>query len=46
MNVRAIVTHRERLDAAPETFEALAKNQPSYVKALLYPNGEDRDGPN
>ena len=44
VNVRAIVTHRESLDAAPELFKALAQNQPSYVKALLYPNGED--GPN
>jgi threonine dehydrogenase-like Zn-dependent dehydrogenase len=46
VNVRAIVTHRESLDAAPELFEALAQDQPSYVKALLYPNGEDGDGPN
>ena len=46
VNVRAIVTHRESLDAAPELFKALAQNQPSYVKALLYPNGEGGDGPN
>ena len=46
VNVRAVVTHRERLDAAPELFKALAQNQPGYVKALLYPNGVDRDGPN
>ena len=45
VNVRAIVTHRESLDAAPELFKALAQNRPSYVKALLYPNGEDGDGP-
>ena len=44
VNVRAVVTHRERLDAAPELIKALAQNQPSYVKALLYPNGEDGDG--
>ena len=44
MNVRAMVTHRESLDAAPEVFEALAQNRPGYVKALLYPNGEDRTG--
>jgi L-iditol 2-dehydrogenase len=46
VNVRAIVTHRESLNAALKLFEALAQNQPSYVKALLYPNGEDGDGPN
>jgi L-iditol 2-dehydrogenase len=46
VNVRAIVTHRESLDAGPEPFEALAQNGPGYVKALLYPNGEDEDGPN
>jgi L-iditol 2-dehydrogenase len=47
-NVTTLVTHRESLDAAPELFKALAQNQPSYVKALLYPNpnGEDGDGPN
>jgi threonine dehydrogenase-like Zn-dependent dehydrogenase len=44
VNVRA--THRESLDASPELFKARAQNQPSYVKALLYPNGENRDGPN
>jgi hypothetical protein len=44
--MRAIVTHRESLDAAPKIFRALAQNQPSYVEALLYPNGEDGDGPN
>ena len=44
VNVRAMVTHRESLDAAPEVFEALAQNRPGYVKALLYPNGEDRTG--
>jgi hypothetical protein len=32
------------LDAAPELFKALAQNQPGYVKALLYPNGESGDG--
>ena len=42
--MRAIVTHRESLEAAPQVFRALAQNQPSYVKALLYPNGEDGDG--
>jgi L-iditol 2-dehydrogenase len=39
VNVRAMVTHREGLDAAPELFEALALGRPGYVKALLYPNG-------
>jgi L-iditol 2-dehydrogenase len=42
VNVRALVTHRESLNAAPELFEALAQNRPGYLKALLYPNG---DGP-
>jgi hypothetical protein len=46
VNVRAIVTHREGLTAAPEVFEALAQGWSGYVKALLYPNGADRDGPN
>jgi hypothetical protein len=39
--VRAIVTHREEFGRRAR----LAQNQPSYVKALLYPNGEDGDGP-
>jgi L-iditol 2-dehydrogenase len=38
-NVRGLVTRRESLKAVPELFEALAQNQPGYVKALLYPNG-------
>jgi L-iditol 2-dehydrogenase len=46
VNVGALVTHRERLSAAPEAFEALARNRPGYVKVLLYPNGEDGGGPN
>jgi L-iditol 2-dehydrogenase len=40
VNVRALVTHHESLDGAPEVFEALAQNRPGYVKALLYPNRE------
>jgi L-iditol 2-dehydrogenase len=44
VNMRAIVTHRESLDAAPELSMTLARNQPSYPRALLYPNGEDGDG--
>jgi L-iditol 2-dehydrogenase len=46
VNVRALVTHREGLGAARELFEALALGRPGYVKALLYPNRPDRDGPN
>ena len=46
VNVRAIVTHRESLGAASVLFKALAQNQPSYVKALLYRNGKEGDGPN
>jgi hypothetical protein len=38
-NVTTLVTQRESLDAALEIFRALAQDQPSYVKALLYPNG-------
>ena len=45
VNVRALVTHCEGLDAAPEVFEALAQNRPGNVKALLYPNGQGADGP-
>jgi hypothetical protein len=41
VNVRALVTHRESLNAAPELFEALAQNRPGDLKALLYP---DEDG--
>jgi L-iditol 2-dehydrogenase len=41
VNVRAIVTHREGLTAAPEVFEALAQGRSGYVKALLYPNGAE-----
>jgi L-iditol 2-dehydrogenase len=44
VNVRALVTHRVGLDAAPAVFEALALNRPGYVKALLYPNGEHVGG--
>jgi threonine dehydrogenase-like Zn-dependent dehydrogenase len=40
VNVRALVTHRESLIAAPELFEALAQNRPGYLKALLYHNGD------
>jgi L-iditol 2-dehydrogenase len=29
VNVRAIVTHRESLDVAPELFEVLAQNRPA-----------------
>jgi hypothetical protein len=40
------VTHPDRLKTAPELFEALAQNRPGYVKALLYPNWDDRrNGP-
>jgi threonine dehydrogenase-like Zn-dependent dehydrogenase len=46
VNGTTLVTHHESLDAAPELFKALAQNQPSYVKALLYPNGEDGGGAN
>jgi L-iditol 2-dehydrogenase len=40
VNVKAVVTHRESLDAAPEVFEALAQKRLGYLKALLYPNGK------
>jgi hypothetical protein len=40
VNVRALVTHRESLKAAPDLFEALAQNRAGYLKALLYPNRE------
>ena len=40
VNVRALVRHRESLNAAPELFEALVQNRPGYLKALLYPNGD------
>jgi L-iditol 2-dehydrogenase len=45
VNVRAMVTHRENLHAAPEVFEALAQNRPGYIKALVYPNREGSDRP-
>jgi hypothetical protein len=40
-----LVTHRESLNAAPELFEALVQGRPGYVKALLYPSGQDADRP-
>ena len=40
VNVTAVVTHRARLQEAPELFEALAESRPGYLKALLYPNGD------
>jgi L-iditol 2-dehydrogenase len=46
VNVRAVATYRESLRAAPEYFDAPAQDRPGYVKALLYPSGKDRDGPN
>jgi L-iditol 2-dehydrogenase len=46
VNVRALVTHSESLDAAPQLFEALAQGRPGHVKVLLYPNGEDGSGSN
>jgi L-iditol 2-dehydrogenase len=39
VNVKEVVTHRERLHKAPELFEALAQSSPGYLKVLLYPNG-------
>ena len=42
LNVRALVTHRESVNAAPEIFKALAQNRPGYLKALHYPNGDGR----
>jgi L-iditol 2-dehydrogenase len=44
VNVRALVTHREGLNAAPDLFESLAQNRPGYLKALLYPRGDGGDG--
>jgi threonine dehydrogenase-like Zn-dependent dehydrogenase len=40
VNVGALVTHCESLNAAPELFEALAQNRPGYLKVLLYPSGD------
>ncbi|MEJ1158452.1 zinc-dependent alcohol dehydrogenase [Prosthecomicrobium sp. N25] len=37
VDVRSIVTHRVGLEEAPRVFEALAANQPGYVKALIDP---------
>jgi L-iditol 2-dehydrogenase len=45
VDVKALVTHREGLYAAPELFEALALDRLGYVKALLYPNGQGAGGP-
>jgi threonine dehydrogenase-like Zn-dependent dehydrogenase len=40
VNVGALVTHRESLNAAPNLFEALAQTRAGYLKVLLYPNGD------
>ena len=36
------MTHRENRSA--EIFEALVRNRPGYVMALLYPNGDGGEG--
>ena len=42
IDVATLVTHRIDLEATPGVFRALAENEPGYVKAMIYPNGESR----
>jgi L-iditol 2-dehydrogenase len=44
VDVASLVTHRVALEAAPGVFAALADNQPGFVKALIYPNGQRSTG--
>jgi L-iditol 2-dehydrogenase len=44
VDVATLVTHRIDLDATPGVFAALADNQPGFVKALIYPNGQRSTG--
>jgi L-iditol 2-dehydrogenase len=45
VNVRAMVTHRESLDAAPDVFEALAQNPARLCKGALLSQRKRGDGP-
>jgi L-iditol 2-dehydrogenase len=38
VDVETLVTHRVGLEETPGVFQALAKNQPGYIKALIFPN--------
>jgi L-iditol 2-dehydrogenase len=40
VDVDAVVSHRIGLDAVPDTFAALASDQPDYLKVMIYPNGQ------
>ncbi len=39
VDVQSVVTHQAPLAEAPALFDALARNRPGYLKALLLPNG-------
>ena len=40
IDVATLVTHRVDLETTPSVFQALAENEPGYVKAMIYPNGQ------
>jgi L-iditol 2-dehydrogenase len=44
VDVATLVTHRVDLAATPGVFAALADNEPGFVKALIYPNGQRSTG--
>jgi L-iditol 2-dehydrogenase len=44
VDVASLVTHRVGLEATPGVFAALADNEPGFVKALIYPNGQRSKG--
>ena len=37
VNVAKVVSHQVGLDEAPRMFEALARNEPGYLKVLIHP---------
>lgn len=39
VNVAKVVSHQVGLDDAPRMFEALARNEPGYLKVLIDPSG-------
>jgi L-iditol 2-dehydrogenase len=39
VDVVSMVTHRIGLNETPGVFQALADNEPGYIKVLIYPNG-------
>lgn len=42
VDVAAVVSHRIGLAETPSTFAALARDEPGYLKVMIYPNGEPK----